>query len=48
MAAVFYTAYLAIVKGSVYGQIVYVRVEDCGHLRLLNRADLAMRVHDKH
>jgi hypothetical protein len=48
MAAVFHTAYLAIVKGSVYGQIVYVRVEDCGHLRLLNRADLAMRVHDKH
>lgn len=41
-------AYLAVVKGPVYGQVVHVRVQDGCHLRFLNGADLAMRVHDEH
>jgi len=40
-------AYLAIVECAVYGQVVHVGVHDSRHLRLLDRADLAMRVHDE-
>ena len=39
--------YLAVVKCAVNSQVVNVGVEDRGHLRFLNRADLALRVHDE-
>ena len=40
-------AYLAVVKGTVYSQVVHIGVHDGRHLRFLDGADLAMRVHDK-
>jgi len=39
--------YLAVVECAVDSQIVNVGVEDSGHLRFLDRADLALRVHDE-
>jgi len=40
--------YLAVIKSAIYGNVMHVGVQNCGHLSLLNRADLALRVHDKH
>jgi len=40
-------AYLAVVECAVYSQVVHVGVHDGRHLRFLDRADLAMRVHDE-
>lgn len=40
--------YLAIIKGAFYGNVVHVGIENCGHLRLLDRADLALGVHDEY
>jgi hypothetical protein len=42
------SAYLAIVESALNGNIVYVGIKDCGHLSLLDRADLALGVHDEH
>ena len=39
--------YLAVVECAVYSQVVHVGVHDGRHLRFLDRADLAMRVHDE-
>lgn len=41
-------AYLAIVEGAVYGEVVHVGVHDGRHLRFLYRADFAVWVHDEH
>ena len=38
---------LAVVECAVYSQVVHVGVHDGRHLRFLDRADLAMRVHDE-
>ena len=39
---------LAIIKGSLNGNVVHISVLDSGHLSLLDRADLALGVHDEH
>lgn len=39
--------HLAVVESAVNGQVVNVGIEDSGHLSLLNRADLALGVHDE-
>lgn len=41
-------AYLAVVEGAVYGEVVHVGVHDGRHLRFLYRADFAVWVHDEH
>jgi hypothetical protein len=42
------SAYLAIVESALNSNVVYVGIKDCGHLSLLDRADLALGVHDEH
>ena len=42
------SAYLAIVESALDSNVVYVGIKDCGHLRLLDRADFALGVHDEH
>lgn len=44
---VWLSTYLAVIEGAIDGQVVYVGVEDSSHLRFLDRADLALRVHDE-
>lgn len=39
---------LAVIKGAFDGNVVHVGVQHGGHLSLLDRADLALRVHDEH
>lgn len=40
-------AYLAVVKCAIYSQVVHIGVHDRRHLRFLDRADFAVRVHDE-
>jgi hypothetical protein len=42
-----YGAYLAVIKGTVHSQVVHIGVHDSSHLRFLDGADLAVRVHDE-
>lgn len=39
--------YLTVIKRSMYGQVVYIWIQDRSHLRLLNRADLAFGMEDE-
>jgi hypothetical protein len=40
-------AYLAVIKCAVNGQVVHIGVHNSRHLRFLDGADLAVRVHDE-
>jgi hypothetical protein len=41
-------AYLAVIKGALHGDVVNIGVQNSGHLSFLNRADLALGVHNEH
>lgn len=38
---------MAVIESARNGKIVHVLVEDCGHLRLLNRGNTTLGVEDK-
>ena len=40
--------YLTVIKGAFDSDVVYVCIQNSGHLSFLNRADLALGVHDEH
>lgn len=40
-------AYLTVIESAFDPQVVHIRIQDCCHLRLLNWAHFAIRIHDE-